>query len=302
MTQPSPVPTNPDGSPNFNTIPTAGGGSTSVPVDSTGAISVWDLPQWITDYEKKVAKPFYWDSYTEKNTVTAGKLNNPAFRRANDLPESNEPSIEKNVNVSAEQLMKQFAAMAYNDPGSFAQFQQALADGPWASDLKVTGVFDQNTEQALAGAMVQYLKTSRSAGVPVSFKDYLLQSAASNKANNPTQAKPGPVLTDPASLKMAAQQAAEAALGHTLSEAQLNAFVDKFHTGEMSAYTSSAESNGQPTVGQTDPQTAAIQYVQQADPSGFDQHKVTGFANALLNSLMSGSQPSLPVGQEIPTI
>jgi len=90
-----------------------------------------------------------------------------------------------NINMTAEQAMKQFAAMSQNDPLGFAAFQKELeASGFYGSASKVYGGWNGQTETAIADAMSQYLKVSEGAGVALSFRDFLSHQAEANTGIN----------------------------------------------------------------------------------------------------------------------
>ena len=308
----SSVPTNADGTPNFGGILPTGTGSTSVPVDGTGAIDYWNLPSFITDYEKNVSsKPFLW-SQDQPTTAPDKKANaqyrNPQFGEANGLglPE------DLNHEVSADDIMKQFNAMAFNDPGQYRVLQEALAAGPWGK-VTVDGKWNSSTQSALSNAMIGYLQTTHGASVPITFPSYILGlGGPTDKNGNPILPADGnassgsgggygtglgglynrPTLTDPAQLRMYAQSAAEQSLGHLLTEDQLNNFVNEFQTQQANSYLQSMNHQGL-YVDKSNPTGAAAAFVQQADPTGFAEHKVTGYADALLNDLLGG-KPNLP--------
>ena len=301
------VPTNPDGTPNFGGI-VPGGSSSSVPVDGTGAIDYWNLPSFITDYEKTVsAKPFLWssDQPTTVDTKDNPQFRNPQFAKANDLglPDS------LNHYVTADDIMKQFTAMAFNDPARYLVLQQALSQGPWGK-VTVDGKWNSSTQSALTNAMTNYLQVTQGASAPVKFSDYIAGlggpvdkngNAVLPPNNNAASGGSGggmsgmysrPVLTDPNQLKVYAQNAAETALGHLLTESQLNQFVTQFQTQQANDYLASGNHQGI-YQDKSNPTGAADAFVQQADPTGFATHKVTAYADALMNDLLGGS-PKLP--------
>lgn len=269
------IPLNPDGTPSLG----VGVGASSVPIDGSGALDTWGLPQWILDYEKKSALPFYWDNEDVTDKPVGG------VKQDFKVP----------VHSDAESLMKQFAAMAYNDPSKFVALQTALAQGPWVSGLKVTGAFDPDTEKALAAAMGQYLKTSEGANVPVTFKDFILQSAQTNQTLNPTNGAGGtggtssrPELTDPDTLVMYAQKAAQAALGRSLSSDEVNSFVNEFHSQQQSSFNNALQGNG-PVVDKNDPRASAIGFVTSQHQQEFSQHQTQGYTDAFLNMFLGGT-------------
>lgn len=295
------VPVLPTGIPDFTSIQ-----NTAVPVDNTGAIDVWNLPQWVLDYEKSVAKPFVWDTTTTTTHDTFNRdeeFNQQVPGGSGSAPgtKTNDILNHVDVNMSGEELMKQFASMSQSDPIGFAAIQKDLQAGGWyGSAANVYGGWNKQTETAIADAMVQYLKVSRSAGVPITFKNFLVNSVTANEGINGNTPGGGngsigakPLLLDPAYLKQQAQQAAEVSLGHLLTDSQLNAFVDQFHAQQQKNYLDSAGQNSIYNDQSRAPGEAAA-YVQGIDPTGFSQTKVSQYAGVLMNELMSGGPTKAP--------
>lgn len=294
----SSVSVNPDGSLNLGGIT----GSAAIPVDSSGAVDEWNLPSFLKGHV------FWWDSGMTKQTGGQSRTTN----NGQDAVAGKTVAVDKphsfDINASAETIMKQFAAMSYNDPAQFMGLQAALAQGPWASGLKPSGTFDSQTETALAKAMTQYLKLTESAGVSVSFKQYLANAAQGGAGGYGTVnglggSGSGSVssvsLTDPAELMAQAQTAAQAALGHTMTQEQLNTFVSNFHT----AQTNAQHKAGSIYDGMSAP-AEANQFAQQSDPQGFTNHQAQGYMDSFMNMFLpSGSQrgnvqPVTPVAGE----
>jgi hypothetical protein len=201
-----------------------------------------------------------------------------------------------NINMTAEQAMKQFAAMSQNDPLGFAAFQKELAaSGFFGSATKVYGGWNGQTETAIADAMSQYLKVSEGAGVALSFRDFLSHQAAANTGINGGGGGSGsgsglpstPTLADPDTLKLAAQKAAQAALGRNLSAGELSNFVDQFHAEQTSAYQSALKGQGT-NVDKTDPRGSAIKFVASTNSQEFGQHQAEGYADSFLNMFLTG--------------
>lgn len=299
---------NSDGTPNYGSII-----PTSVRTDTSGAIDVWNLPSWVYDYEKQVAKPIYWTENPEggngTNTDIAPQFNNRAFRKANGLPEEMDKPQSFDTNVSAEELMKQFAAM---DPSQLQPLQGLLANGPWGASKNyvASGVFDQNTEQMLSNAIVQYLKVSRGAGKAISFMQFLTDGATSNVANGGgvngsggTGGGAGQVinLTDPAQIRSAAQQAAQEALGHVFTNSELDSFVNSFQAQQTAAQ---QVSGGQDST-MPDLTAEAMQEAQTgANAQEFSNHQALGYMDTFLNMFLpsgsnrGGVNPVTPVTGE----
>jgi hypothetical protein len=292
------VSVNPDGSLNLGGIT----GQSAIPVDSSGAVDEWNLPSFLKGHV------FWWDSGTTKQSGGQSRTTN----NGQDAVAGRTVAVDKphsfDINASAETIMKQFAAMSYNDPSQFMGLQAALAQGPWASGLKMSGTMDSETEGALAKAMTQYLKLTESAGVAVSFKQYLINAAQGGAGGLGNVNNPGGTggtsmssvsLTDPAELMQNAQSAAQAALGHTLSTDQLNAFVSQFH----SAQTNAQHKAGSIYDGMSAP-AEANQFAQQSDEQGFTNHQAQGYMDTFVNMFLSGNEargnvaPVTPVAGE----
>ena len=275
------VPLNSDGTPNFpSLIPGLGTGST----DSSGALNIWNLPSEIDG-----SKPIWFD--VGHKQVLRDSYNTPA----GVVPAQSAGVSSREILRSPIQIMKQFAAMSFNDPAKFIALQKALASGPWGT-VYATGAFDGDTEKALGNAMLQYVKISAGAGVGVSFSDYLLQtaqraqelggdgtSAGTNSGSSSSQ-PPQLQVTDPASIRAAAQSAAEQALGKGLSERKLNDFVQYFQEMQKRAETSIA-----PVVASPDLNAEATQFVQEAAPRAYAANKQQSYQDALTRLLMGGS-------------
>jgi hypothetical protein len=305
------VPTNSDGTPNFTAINVTGGAP--VPVDVTGAIDVWNLPQWVYDYEKQVAKPIYWAPNPRGGKIDiAPQFNNSKFLKANETgaidPDTGNPVVGEiakpnsfDTTMSAEQLMKFFASM---DPGQLQPLQQMLANGPWgvSTTYVPSGVFDANTENALAQAVVQYLKVSRGAGRPEPFTTFLQSAEANTQQGQAAKAAgsaPTISLTDPAQIQQAAQSAAVAALGHALNKGQLNQFVSQFQSAQTNYQQTPSGGTGTPP----DLSAESQAFTQQGDNSQeFSNHQAQGYMDAFMNMFLpAGSQrgnvqPVTPVG------
>lgn len=291
------MPLLPNGTPDYG-AGASGSGSGSVPVDDTGAIDVWNLPSFIADYEKQVKKPFVWDYKQPTDTSGNKAFQNPEFKKANDVLDKGSENLD--VNMSAEQLMKQLSAMSQNDPMGFASVQRLLQAGNWyGSDKTIYGGWNKQTEDAFANAMVQYLKVARGAGVPITFRQFLINTANVNEnlnGNTPGSGSGGaggnlpsrPTLTDPDTLKMYAQKAAQAALGRDLNGDELDKFINEFHNQQTAAYENALHGNGD-VVDKNDPRASAIQFVTQGHQQEFDQHQVQGYADAFLNMFLPNS-------------
>ena len=301
-------PTLPDGTPNF---PAAAGGSASgqTPVDPTGALNIWNIPSDIS------GQMIWFDTGNTKAKYAIEDQNVGAQHSPDITPvPGGQPQRVKVSGPSTHEIlrspvaiMKQFAAMSFNDPQKFLALQKALAMGPWGT-VYATGAFDSHTESALASAMVQYVKLSAGAGVGISFTDYLLQtgaraqqlggdgtSAGSGTATAPFQ----PQLTDPAEIRAAAQQAFQAAVGKGATASQLDAFVAQFQAAQKSAELANYNGKGAITMPELTSQAGA--YAQQEDPKAYAKYKSQSYVDALVNMFAPSGSQRPNMSQPVPT-
>jgi hypothetical protein len=279
----SSVSVNPDGSLNLGGIT----GQSAIPTDSSGSVDIWNMPSFLKGHV------FWWDSGETKQSGGQSRTAN----NGQDLVPGQTVPIDKphsfDINASAESIMKQFTAMAYNKPAEFQALQAALAQGPWASNLKLSGVNDAQTEGALAKAMTQYLKLTEGAGVAISFKQYILDAAQGGpgglgQTNTPGGSGGGMSsvsLTDPAELMAQAQSAASASLGHVLTHDELSRFVDNFHAAQTAAQHKAGSIYDGMSAG-----AEANQFAQQSDPQGFANHQAQGYMDSFVNMFLSGNE------------
>jgi hypothetical protein len=286
-------PTLPNGLPNYGAIPNTSSGNAPVPTDDTGAIDVWNMPSFLQ------GKMIWFDT----GHVAASRRTSVHPSHSPDLPGTTTESVltkahSKLINMTAEQVMKQFAAMSQNDPMAFAAIQKELQDGGfYGSATHVYGGWNGQTETAVADAMTQYVKVAQAGGVAENFRTFLDHQAQANtgiNGNDPGGAGGGgaaarqTILDDPEALKSAAMTAAQAALGSGLSEDQLNKFVAQFQ-GAQASYQQSTNS----TVVQPDATSDAMAFAQKSDPQGYANHQATGYMSALMN-LFLPSQDARP--------
>lgn len=301
------VATLPDGTPNFGVAAGGSSASGSTPVDPTGALNIWNIPSEIS------GQMIWFDTGHRKVTTGGGPIDYTGSGDVNVLNPTppSKPTTHREAHEilrSPTAIMKQFAAMSFNDPQKFLALQKALAMGPWGT-VYATGAFDSHTESALANAMVQYVKLSAGAGVGISFTDYLLQTGAraqslggdgtSAGSGGSTAAPFQPQLTDPAEIRAAAQQAFQAAVGKGATSAQLDAFVAQFQAAQKSAELANYKGKGTITMPELTSQAGA--YAQQQDPKAYANYKQQSYVDALVNMFApSGSQrPS--ASQPVPT-
>jgi hypothetical protein len=275
---------------------------TSVPTG--GSIDIWNLPKYITEYEKKTAKPFFTGT-TTRNVQAGGAAPGLDYYGHKD-PGS--PGITSPVTTlqysSAEEIMKQFAAMSMNDPSGFLTIQALLHQGGYLPGNPQAG-FTAETQKAITSAMAQYIQLAHGASVPISFEEFLTHQATTNMAQNPPKpgggvappTKPVIQLTDPQTLANYAQRAAQAALGHNLTKEDLQKFIDSFHeqesTAQQDAYTAAqqAAQGGNPAavIDKNDPRASAITYATAGHEKEFGQHQIQGYTDAFLNMFLGGA-------------
>lgn len=269
---------NPDGTPVF---------PAGAVLNGTGATTIWNMPSGLDP-----TKPIWFDvGHRTSNEQTV------SMRTGHQANVSSHTSYQ--IMTNPEKVMKQFAAMSFNDPSRFYALQAALGSGPFG-DVKATGAFDSDTESALGRAMLQYVKLSQGAGVGVSFTDYLLQTAqhatALSQASQQATANPV-VLTDPVEIESAAQQAAQDALGQGLSPDQLKRFVSRFQSAQTAAQTA----KGGGTVSTPDLGSEAMAFAQKDDPKAFQENQRTAYLDQLVN-LLGGGLTSRPNQQPVASV
>lgn len=248
-----------------------------------------------------------WTFYLGTNQVVPQSALGPLVRKGYDQEPGNNPNSTPNDYQSALDIMKHYAAMGTSADRStrqaFANLQyEMLAMGAYgtsgSTQLFRPGVWTDLDAQALLKVMRSYQQVAGSdgAGQPISFEEYINQAAAQAAANG--QASGGgsgsgglpstPVLTDPDTLTMYAQRAAQAALGHSLSKDQLSAFINTFHQSQADAYQDAVKGNG-PTVDKNDPRASAIAYVANNFQHDYQQHQIQGYTDAFLNMFLGGA-------------
>jgi hypothetical protein len=288
------MPTLPNGLPNYGAIPNTPAANTPTPTDSTGAIDVWNMPDFLK------GKVIWFDT----GHVAAGKKTVVTGGRTPGVPDGGTTTImtkahSKLINMTAEQVMKQFAAMSQNDPMGFAAIQKELqAAGHYQGAKTIYGGWNGQTEAAIADALTQYVKVSEAAGVAENFRTFLDHQAQANTGINGNgqdpQAGPTVNLDDPEKLRQDAMTAAQAALGKGLSEDELNKFVAQFQ-GAQSSFQTAAQTpsvHGNTQI-QPDEPAQAMAFAQHADPQGYANHQATGYMSALMN-LFLPSQDARP--------
>jgi len=285
------IATNPDGSANFNAL--------SAPTSTAGGISQWDIPADLTQMLAISGGRLWFDTgnrpaHFSPTDMSVGAAHSPDIGVYTGAPLEPGHSVPidvpgaKTVKDSGpssydimrkpEKIMAQFAAMSFNDPAKFLALQKMLSAGPWGT-VHLNGSWDSSTESALGNAMLQYAKLSMGTGVAVSFSDYLIQSSKRAEALNATNGQTQQVqLTDPDTIRAAAIQAAQDALGQSLDEKQLHAFVARFQSAQTGAQLSTASATAQPDLS-----VEAMKYAQQSNPQEFHQNQRQAFLDTLVN-------------------
>lgn len=259
--------TNPDGTPNF---------PVAVGVGTSKTPTLWNLP---TDVPSGQTLWFDTGHTTDSNY-------DPTTQSRDRSSFGSHTSGSSQVLKTPAQIMAQFAAESQNDPQAFLALQHLLASGPWGSGtVYPTGAWDRNTEAALSGAMSLYYQLSQT-GVAMSFTDYLQSTAAraqslgglgTSLGGSAAKNTSTPV-TDPASIRAAAQSAFQAATGKGATEAQLNHFVSHFQAAQITAETAMSGTPAAPSL--TD---QAMSYAQTADPSAYKGNQRQAFTDQLVN-------------------
>lgn len=225
----------------------------------------------------------------------------PSYGSSNAAEHDQHGSKSEAYNIYSKpwQVMAQFQAMSYNDPARFAMLQQALGSGAFGK-VNINGVFDHSTEAALGQAMLQYVKLSMGTEAAPVYKDpktgktsggfvgYLLTSATSAYGHAQQNALAGQQvnLTDPESIKQAALQAAQQALGQSISGDQLNKFVQSFQAAQTSAQTQIGGSVTQPDIS-----ADAMAFAQKSNPDEFKANQRMSYLDQLVN-LLGGNRPN----------
>lgn len=207
--------------------------------------------------------------------------------------------------AKTQDLMDNLAKMWAADPTGYEalQHQLALAGYYGKSGDYTPGAYDAATQAAAKQAIEKYLDASTSAKLPYTFSEFVgINAAAGLKAQQQKAAQkaggtvtPSVPLTDPSYLQVAAQQAAQSALGRDLNPEQLAQFVDSFHQKQIEAY--DAARAGGTTYARPDPSTAALAFVTDHNKGEVATHNAQGYTDAFLNLFLGGASaaPNSPV-------
>lgn len=289
--------------------PDYGGAANATSTTSSGTTDIWGLP-------KDDSNTSIW--YDTQNVPQSTQQVMGEHSGGGTYVQ---PASTMQVDMSAQQLMQQYAAMSQNDPGAYQSVQKLLFQAGYYGDTKyVYGTWSQ-TEAALARAVSDYIKitsgpnnSGSGAAVGVSFTQYL-QNVAQQSAGNGTPGAPGAAaggagatptpqviaLTDPDTLTRYAQMAAQNALGRSLKPNEISAFVNEFHQQQVNAGESKGLLREDKTGGvygqveRGDARSAAVDYVTTAHPHEFAQHQIQGYTDAFLNMF-------LPNGSAAPNV
>lgn len=285
---------NPDGTPVLT-------GGTSVP--SSGAFNLWGLPKDLTDYLNSTSGGKLFFDIGHRSEMEHPDTSNLAGIERASKGELGTVKSTYQILTTPEKVMAQFQGMQYNNPAKFLALQTALAQGSFGK-VNINGTFDGSTQTALKTAMLRYIQASMGAGVvPVytdpktgktsgGFVGFLLSTAQTAQANGGAGTSFGsgglnPInLTDPAQIRQAAIQAAQDALGQSLDEKQLSAFVSKFQNAQMAAQTQIGGAVNSPDLS-----AEAMSFAQKSNPEAFKQNQRTSYLDALVN-LLGGNRPS----------
>ena len=287
-------------------------------VPAGGTVDIWNLPKYITDIEHSSQgskTPFNMGYTSQTRNVYAGS-SGPGLDYFGHKTASG-GGIQTPITTttqqwrSAEDIMKQFAGLSYNDPAAFLAIQALLHQAGYLPGNPQAG-FTAETQKAVAAAMVEYLQLTKGAGTPVPFftgdphnPGFLERKAQTNMAQNPPKPAAGqgppqkPVIqeTDPQTLALYAQKAAQAALGRDLSKEDLQKFIDSYHAQEQAAQqgaysaAQTAAQGGNPAavIDKNDPRASAISYATAGHEQEFGQHQIQGYADTFLNMFLGGA-------------
>lgn len=308
-------------------------GSSSTPT-STGAFSLYDIPTELNDYLNATSGGKLWfDIGRRKTTETMIGGEDPVAEPGlvgaaggMEYTPGSANAAEHDVTTSHKneaydiyqkpwQVMQQWQAMRYNDPAKFLQLQTALAALPGIGKVNINGTFDHNTEAALGNAMLQYVKDSMGAGITPIYKDpktgkvsggfagWLLLNAETAQANGGAGSSLDNggrnaqiQVTDPESIRQTALQAAQQALGQSVSKDQLHKFVEKFQAAQIA---SQSQTGG--VVTSPDLSAEAMSFVQKSNPEEYKANQRMSYLDSLVN-LLGGSVTSRPNQQPTPGV
>lgn len=202
---------------------------------------------------------------------------------------------EKPTTATALELMRTFASYASSpDPSQrqdwAATQQQLYQAGAYGSTKPRLGFWGPADAPALMKAFRAYQGVAGpdGAALPVTFSEWLGNAAQTETQNE--QAPPATPavaipLDDPDTIAQTAQSAAEDALGHGLSTADLQKFVSSFQAKQLAARSTQTGTYADPDV-----TAQAESFVQSQHPQQYQDQKSQAYMNAFLNLFLpSGS-------------
>lgn len=216
------------------------------------------------------------------------------FAAANDMPYK--PESHTAFTRTIEEMLQEFAALAYSSNADYLGIQQQLyAGGFFGSGMKFGevrwGSWDTATKDALVKALVETAQIAKS-GVPIDFPTFLAERA--KKGSDAAKAGSAQVnqFTDPAAVSQSAQAAAEQAIGRRLTADEAERFSTYFHSKEGAYNTTlnavqSGAAQGQVDVMRPDLSAEAQTYVE--DHYGSEQGAYQGAKYVqMLQSMLGG--------------
>jgi hypothetical protein len=215
-----------------------------------------------------------------------------------ELPKAGQPVMGKaeDVMANAQKLWQEQGAERKKHPDKLTGFEslqqelwQAGFYGQTPYDSIHVGQWTAQTESAMRSALHSYETGVMAAQTPETFTEFLAQNqqfgqdGGAGKSKTATPAAPTINLTDPLAIKQQAQAAAQQALGMSLTEDQLNAFVTQFQSAEKQYQSQPAGS----TITSPDLGSDAAAFAQSTDPHAYEQQQHQSYMDALVN-LFSG--------------
>lgn len=185
---------------------------------------------------------------------------------------------------------------------TYEQLQRALWQagfyGQTSLDSIHVGQWTSQTQSALIGALGNYEQLAKGGKLPLTFSEFLNQNAVMGQdggqnSGGSNSSSPAPFqanLADPNTIRAVAQNAAQQALGRSLSDDELSKFVQQFQAEQTAAERTAY--NGTGTVTQPDLSSEAASFVQQNNPKAYQQNQRSAYLDALVN-LLGGTRPSV---------
>lgn len=260
----------------YTNIPT----TTSASSTASGSTSIWNLnvpdgSQVFTGY-----------------TASTANTDTPQKGVKGDVYQTGQ--AQKNNYVSTDDFYKSIVQMAATDPSSFQQLQMQLFEAGFYGSTALKdirpGAWTTASATAAKDAVERYVDVADKAGVPMTFSEFLNQSATNGSSTGvgtgttTGTTTPQVQLTDPAQLTKYFDEAMSASLGRNATAAESQKFVDSFHANETAQ-----QSGTGATQTSTDPRSEALTSAQSVDPTGFQNHQTVGFMDALYNMFLPSS-------------